>query len=67
VDNGNCYLVEGAEAAAVFHRQLGGDAGIVIGILVKKDHLYRLSGQLIIGSTQLHRLSLCGVELLLDG
>jgi hypothetical protein len=67
VDSGDCYLVEGAEAVAVFHRQLGGDAGIVIGIPAKEDHLYRLSGQLIIGSTQLHHLSLCGVELLLDG
>jgi len=66
--------------APIFHRQLGHDAGVVIGIPVKEDHLRRLLDQVIIGPTQLHHLpdqviigpmqlchlSLRGVQLLLD-
>jgi hypothetical protein len=66
-DNSDYCLVEGVKVAAVFCRQLGGDAGVVIGIPTKEDHLRHLSGQVIIGLTQLCRLGLRGVELFLDG
>jgi hypothetical protein len=40
-------LVLGVEAVAVFHRHLGGNAGVVIGIPVKEDRLRRLPGQVV--------------------
>ena len=46
-DSGDCCLVEGVEAAAIFHRQLGGDAGVVISIPVKEDCLCRLLASVI--------------------
>jgi hypothetical protein len=66
-DGNDCCPVEGIEATAVFCRQLGGDADIVIGIPAKEDCLHHFSGKVIIGPTQFHHLSLCGVELFLDG
>jgi hypothetical protein len=41
--------------------------GVVVGILAMEDRLHRLLGQVILGPTQLRRLGLRGVELLLDG
>jgi hypothetical protein len=67
VDDNDCCPVEGIKAAAVFRRQLGGDAGVVIGIPAKEDCLHHFSVKVIIGLTQFHRLGLCGVELFLDG
>jgi hypothetical protein len=51
---------------AIFHRQ-GSDTGVVVGIPMKEDRLHCLPGQVIIGLMQLCHLSLCGMELLLDG
>ena len=79
-NGGDCCLIKVVEVAPIFHRQPGGDAGVVIGIPVKENHLCRLPDQVIIGPTQLHRLpdqviidstqlrhlSLRGVQLLLD-
>jgi hypothetical protein len=44
VDGGDCYLVEGVKVATVFCQQLGGDAGVVVGIPMKEDHLHRMLG-----------------------
>jgi hypothetical protein len=46
-DGGNCCLVEGIKVASIFHRLLGGDMGIVIGITMKEDRLCRLPGQVM--------------------
>ena len=43
-DGGDCCLVEGVEAMAIFRRQLGGDVGVVISIPVKEDCLRHLLG-----------------------
>ena len=66
-DGGDCCLVEGIKAVAVFYRQLDDNASVVISVPMKEDHLRRLPSQVIIGLTQHRRLSLRGVELLLDG
>jgi hypothetical protein len=50
---------------AIFCQQLGDDTGIIVGIPAK-DYLRHLPGQVIIGLTQLYRLDLRDVELLLD-
>ena len=41
-DNGDCSLVKVIKAAPVFHQQLGGDVGVVVGIPAKEDCIRRL-------------------------
>ena len=48
-----CYRVEVFVASIALRRHPGGDTGVVLGYLVKADHL--------------HLLTLCGDQLLLDG
>ena len=45
--------MDGSEATAIFHQQLGGDVGVVVGIPTKEDRLRCLPGQVIIGLMQL--------------
>ena len=53
MDGGDYCIIKGVEAAPIFRRQLGDDAGVVVGIPTKEDRLRCLPGQVIIGLMQL--------------